>query len=378
MNLATLLRRAALDRPDGVALRLDDTEIDYRSFAEQGARFAAYLRATGRARRLLPAQPAGVSRRPAWHLAGGSRRRPAQPPLPGRAAAPCGDRRRAQQAGRAAAGSRPPPCTTGTCGTGDAHHRARRRVRPGARGARADGGRRPPARPRRRLPDVHLRVHRCAQGRAADPPQPRRRGGRGDRVLRSHRGRPRAELHAAVPRRRPTAGERPRAAAWWADHLHAPLGRNPLARARPGAAPDLRRPDLDDDDRRRQPDRRRTRRAGLFPHLHVLAPAPRPRRSRGWRRAPGSRGPRSTARPSRTASWCPTGRGRSGARTPWAGRWSRSSAPGWCRSTVARTWRRGTAGSASSGCRATRSRRGTGTSRSPISGPTGAGTARAT
>lgn len=47
MNIATLLRRAATDHPGRVALRLDDTEIDYAGFAERGARFAAYLRATG-------------------------------------------------------------------------------------------------------------------------------------------------------------------------------------------------------------------------------------------------------------------------------------------------------------------------------------------
>ena len=47
MNLATLLRRAAADHADRVALRLDSTEIDYRGFADRVARFAGYLRATG-------------------------------------------------------------------------------------------------------------------------------------------------------------------------------------------------------------------------------------------------------------------------------------------------------------------------------------------
>jgi long-chain acyl-CoA synthetase len=47
MNIATLLRRAAADHAGQVALRLDDTEIGYGGFAEQGGRFAAYLRATG-------------------------------------------------------------------------------------------------------------------------------------------------------------------------------------------------------------------------------------------------------------------------------------------------------------------------------------------
>ncbi|OLL72373.1 Long-chain-fatty-acid--CoA ligase [Pseudonocardia sp. Ae168_Ps1] len=47
LNIATLLRRSAADRPDAVALRLDDVEIDYAGFAEQGARFAAHLRASG-------------------------------------------------------------------------------------------------------------------------------------------------------------------------------------------------------------------------------------------------------------------------------------------------------------------------------------------
>jgi long-chain acyl-CoA synthetase len=47
MNIATLLRRAAADHGERVALRLDDTEISYAQFAEQGARFAAHLRETG-------------------------------------------------------------------------------------------------------------------------------------------------------------------------------------------------------------------------------------------------------------------------------------------------------------------------------------------
>jgi long-chain acyl-CoA synthetase len=47
MNIATLLRRAAADHAGQVALRLDDTEIGYAEFAGQGARFAAYLRASG-------------------------------------------------------------------------------------------------------------------------------------------------------------------------------------------------------------------------------------------------------------------------------------------------------------------------------------------
>jgi long-chain acyl-CoA synthetase len=47
MNIATLLRRAAADHAGRVALRLDETEVGYAQFAEQGARFAAYLRATG-------------------------------------------------------------------------------------------------------------------------------------------------------------------------------------------------------------------------------------------------------------------------------------------------------------------------------------------
>ena len=47
MNLATLLRRAAADHAEQVALRLDATEIDYAGFADQVARFVGYLRATG-------------------------------------------------------------------------------------------------------------------------------------------------------------------------------------------------------------------------------------------------------------------------------------------------------------------------------------------
>jgi long-chain acyl-CoA synthetase len=47
MNLATLLRRAAGDHGDRVALRLGDVEIDHAGFAERAARFATYLRASG-------------------------------------------------------------------------------------------------------------------------------------------------------------------------------------------------------------------------------------------------------------------------------------------------------------------------------------------
>lgn len=47
MNIATLLRRAAADHPDDVALRLEDVEVSYAEFADRAARFAAYLGATG-------------------------------------------------------------------------------------------------------------------------------------------------------------------------------------------------------------------------------------------------------------------------------------------------------------------------------------------
>ncbi|MDL5160155.1 class I adenylate-forming enzyme family protein [Actinomycetospora termitidis] len=47
MNLATLLRRAAADHAERVALRLDDVEIDYADLAHRAARFAGHLRATG-------------------------------------------------------------------------------------------------------------------------------------------------------------------------------------------------------------------------------------------------------------------------------------------------------------------------------------------
>jgi long-chain acyl-CoA synthetase len=47
MNIATLLRRAAADHADHVALRLDDEELSYREFADRAARFAAHLRASG-------------------------------------------------------------------------------------------------------------------------------------------------------------------------------------------------------------------------------------------------------------------------------------------------------------------------------------------
>jgi Acyl-CoA synthetases (AMP-forming)/AMP-acid ligases II len=47
VNIATLLRRAAADHADRVALRLDDIEITYAQYADQAARFAAHLRAEG-------------------------------------------------------------------------------------------------------------------------------------------------------------------------------------------------------------------------------------------------------------------------------------------------------------------------------------------
>ena len=59
MNLATLLRRAAADHGDRVALRIDDgetqrsgarpstDEVSYTDLADRAARFAGFLRATG-------------------------------------------------------------------------------------------------------------------------------------------------------------------------------------------------------------------------------------------------------------------------------------------------------------------------------------------
>ncbi len=47
MNIATLLRRAAVDHAGQVALRLDDEEIRYGHLAETGGRFAAFLLARG-------------------------------------------------------------------------------------------------------------------------------------------------------------------------------------------------------------------------------------------------------------------------------------------------------------------------------------------
>ncbi|MFC5061076.1 class I adenylate-forming enzyme family protein [Actinomycetospora atypica] len=47
MNIATLLRRAARDHSERVALRLDDDEVGYAEFADRAARFAGFLRATG-------------------------------------------------------------------------------------------------------------------------------------------------------------------------------------------------------------------------------------------------------------------------------------------------------------------------------------------
>ena len=47
MNIATLLRRSASDHPARVALRLDDTEVTYAGYAEEGGRFATFLRASG-------------------------------------------------------------------------------------------------------------------------------------------------------------------------------------------------------------------------------------------------------------------------------------------------------------------------------------------
>lgn len=47
MNIATLLRRAAADHADDVAVRLDDEEVTYAELVARAARFAAYLRAAG-------------------------------------------------------------------------------------------------------------------------------------------------------------------------------------------------------------------------------------------------------------------------------------------------------------------------------------------
>ena len=47
MNIANLLRRIASDNPGKTALRLDGTEVTYAAYAEHGARFAAFLRASG-------------------------------------------------------------------------------------------------------------------------------------------------------------------------------------------------------------------------------------------------------------------------------------------------------------------------------------------
>ncbi|MEJ2885193.1 class I adenylate-forming enzyme family protein [Actinomycetospora aeridis] len=47
MNIAVLLRRAAADHADDVAVRLDDLELTHAELAEQAGRFAAHLRAAG-------------------------------------------------------------------------------------------------------------------------------------------------------------------------------------------------------------------------------------------------------------------------------------------------------------------------------------------
>src|ERR1700744_3679141 len=47
MNIPPLLRRAAADHADRVALRLDDEEISYREVADRAARVATPLRTTG-------------------------------------------------------------------------------------------------------------------------------------------------------------------------------------------------------------------------------------------------------------------------------------------------------------------------------------------
>ncbi|GLZ48125.1 AMP-dependent synthetase [Actinomycetospora sp. NBRC 106375] len=49
MNIATLLRRAARDHADRVALRLGDEELTYRRFADDAARFAGFLLGEGAA-----------------------------------------------------------------------------------------------------------------------------------------------------------------------------------------------------------------------------------------------------------------------------------------------------------------------------------------
>lgn len=47
MNLANALQRSALDTPDRVALRLDDTTISYATLLEQSTRIAGFLRVRG-------------------------------------------------------------------------------------------------------------------------------------------------------------------------------------------------------------------------------------------------------------------------------------------------------------------------------------------
>ena len=168
----------------------------------------------------------------------------------------------------------------------------------------------PAPRRRRRADHVHVRLHGCAEGRAADPPQHRRALSRPSIDLYEltatttccncmplfHVG----GLQLAQPDRCCCAAGRSRSCREWdADRV---------AGAGAAAAAHLRRADLHDDDRRRQPDGRRARCVlDSFRLLHVRRlPHPDARRSTGSRRAPGSRAPRSTGRPSRAGSSSPT------------------------------------------------------------------------
>ncbi|MCO5571891.1 hypothetical protein L7F22_025639 [Adiantum nelumboides] len=223
MNIATLLRRSAADHPADVALRLDDDEVDYAGYAERGARFAAYLRHTG----VEPGRGSGSSCRTAPSTWSGCsvRGRPVRSACRSTGCSPT--RRSATSCATRGCGCSCCPPRTGpgrrAAGRGVPGAADDRRVRRGPGGPRARGRRAAPARRRGRLHHVHLGLDGVPKGVR----QTHRNfvaEAEGAIGATGSRRRPRAQLHAAVPRRRPAAGEPAGAAARRADHVHAALG----------------------------------------------------------------------------------------------------------------------------------------------------------